>query len=139
MELKNNLIGYRLDKIQKQINGIKLVFENKQTKEKIAMSFKGLLVETPNPSMNKIVVRVELRNVLGFKALSQLRHLGYPVEKYKQLLIQMDDLNEENKTELICVFDKYKITRVVSRRAIIKIILKYFKDYKNSIKFIFNS
>ena len=109
MELKNKLTGCLLIKIQKGITDVKLTFEDKKSKRRLSMSFSGLLFETPFPAINRTVERIEFRNTLGFKAMTQLCQLGFPIDKYGQLLIEMSGSNSENKIELICVFEKYRI------------------------------
>lgn len=109
MELKDKLTGYQLIKIEKGISVVKLTFEDKKSRKRISMTFSGLLFETPFPALNRVVERIEFRNTLGFKAMTQLRQLDYPVDKYGQLLIEMSGSNSESKIELICVYQKYRI------------------------------
>ncbi len=101
MEIGTLIVGSRLNEIQKKPNKVKLVFENTKTGETYALAFDGLLFETTGSALNRKVQNVQLGNVLGFKALTQLRYLDENPEDYNQLFIQMDGSTDEIKFELI--------------------------------------
>ena len=71
------------------------------------MRFEGLIFETPTSPFNKEVISINQREVLGIKAISQLRYENKNPDLYKQLLVKMDD-NGGWKSEIICVFTKIK-------------------------------
>lgn len=101
MELNNVIVGTRLNEIQKKSNDVKLVFENTKTNKTYILTFKGLLFETSAPTLNKRVKNIQLNNTVGFRAASQLRYLNLNPENYRQLFIQMENSNDNNKLELL--------------------------------------
>jgi hypothetical protein len=107
----NHLEGFKLIEIRKTGDKINLIFKRSGHSQKIELSFKGLLFETSTSAITKQVERIDLKNVLGFKAITQLRHQKLNPSEYKQLLIQMEGSSEEYKIELICVFKEYKLTQ----------------------------
>lgn len=110
MEL-NEIIGHKLISIQKTKDAVKLLFKG-HARYMDELSFKGFLFETSSPGINKQVIRTELQNVLGFKALNELKHQNLTPSDYKQLLIQMNEGTEEYKIELICVFKAFKLEQI---------------------------
>jgi hypothetical protein len=103
----NNITDSQLVEITKKPSNNELVFRLRNRKN-IKLNFKGLMFETTYPAINRKVKHIELRRVLGFKGLTQLRHTGQDPKGYQQLLIQMGEENED-KIELICVFKTYKL------------------------------
>lgn len=103
MELNNVIVGTKLNEIQKKSDEVKLVFENH------ILIFKGLLFETSASTLNKRVKNVQLNNTLGFRAISQLRHLNRNPENYRQLFIQMEGSDDNNKLELLGALRNYRI------------------------------
>jgi hypothetical protein len=103
MELNNVIVGTKLNEIQKKSDEVKLVFENH------ILIFKGLLFETSASTLNKRVKNVQVNNTLGFRATSQLRHLNRNPENYRQLFIQMEGSDDDNKLELLGAVRNYKI------------------------------
>ena len=109
MELDQVIIGTKLNEIQKKADGIRLVFENTRTNKIYVLSFKGLLFETSNPTLNRRVKNIQLNKNLGFRALSQLRHLNRNPENYRQLFIQMEGSDDNNKLELLGALRSYTV------------------------------
>ncbi len=117
MEINNDVIvGSKLNEIQKKPDEVKLVFENSKTHKTYVLSFKGLLFETATSSLNRRVKYIDLNNTLGFKAITQLRMLNRNPGNYRQLFIQMEGSNDENKIELLGALRNYKI--LPKRRAV---------------------
>lgn len=110
MELSDVIVGTKLNEIQKKSDGVKLVFENTTTHRVFVLTFNGLLFETSTPTLNKRVKHIQVNNALGFRALSQLRNLNLNPENYRQLFIQMEGSDDNNKLELIGAFGKYRIS-----------------------------
>ncbi|MHA8055519.1 hypothetical protein VR611_06195 [Aquirufa nivalisilvae] len=112
MEL-NNIIGFKLTEIQKTYNLITLFFNKRGTNEKIKLSYEnGLLFETTTPVINRKVTNVNLKSVLGFKAITELRNQSTNPNDFRQLLIEMEGSTSEYKIEIICVFRKHKLKRI---------------------------
>ena len=112
MEL-NKLIGYRLTEIQKTPKQTKLLFSKRGISEKLQLSYeKGLLFETPSPVTDKKVLKVDLKTVLGFKAMTELRNQELTPSEYQQLLIEMEGSTSDYKIELICVFRQHNLRRL---------------------------
>ena len=109
MEITKEISKLKLVEIRKTSNSILLTFEKPRSKKQVQLIFKGLIFETSSFVLNKKVERVELIDILGFKAVTQLKHLGKNPKDYKQLLIKMSGSSEEYKTELICVFKDYQL------------------------------
>lgn len=109
MEINNLIIGSRLHEIQKRPDEVKLVFGNSNSPKAYVLTFRGLLFETPGILLNKKVKNIQLDNRLGFRALSHLRLLDRDPKNYKQLFIQMEGSDEDNKLELIGAIRNYKI------------------------------
>ena len=110
MELNNVIVGTRLNEIQKKSNDVKLVFENTISKKIYVLTFEGLLFETATPALNKRVKSIQLHSTLGFRATSQLRHLNKNPQNYRQLYIQMEGSDENNKLELLGALKNYKMS-----------------------------
>ena len=110
MELSKVIIGTKLNEIQKKMNDVKLIFEDTKTNKVYVLTFEGLLLETSNPTLNKRVKNIQLDSVLGFRAISQLRHLKLNPGNYRQLFIQMEGSNENNKLELLGALKNYKVS-----------------------------
>lgn len=91
---------------------MELVFKNFEAEKNIIMVFNGLVFETTISALNKKVKRIELRNILGFKAVAQLGYQGIKPDGYKQLLMEMEGSSSENKIELICILKDYKMKRL---------------------------
>ena len=111
MELNNDIIGSKLNEIQKNSEGIKLVFENSKTHKVYVLKFDGLLFETSVSAINRKVKTLQWTDNLGFRAMSTLRQMQRNPNNYKQLFIQMEGSNDNNKLELIGAFEKYKIAK----------------------------
>lgn len=112
MEL-NNIIGYRLTEIQKKAKETTLLFNKRGTGEKFKLSYeRGLLFETPTPVTDKKVINVDLKTVLGFKAMTELRNQNMNPNDFQQLLIEMEGSTSDYKIELICVFRQHKLRRI---------------------------
>ena len=109
MELATIITGQKLIEIQKGVNLIKIVFENNLDQSNTILSFQGYLFETNISVLNRKVEYANLRNTLGFKAVAQLRYDKQDFTAFKQLLIQMEGTDDENKIELIAVFKSYTI------------------------------
>jgi hypothetical protein len=109
MELRDVIVGTRLNEIQKRPDDISLVFEDTRTNKVYILNFKGLLFETSGPTLNRKVKSIHLNNVLGFRATTQLRHLNRNPENYRQLYIQMEGSNDNNKLELLGALRNYKV------------------------------
>jgi len=118
MELSKVIVGTKLNEIQKKSDGVKLVFENTDTQKVYVLTFKGLLFETSTPTLDRRVKTVKLNNVLGFRAISQLRNLKRDPNSYRQLFIQMDESNDNNKLELIGALTNYRVS--LRKKAIAK-------------------
>ncbi len=112
MKLDNIIIGSELSQISKTSDKVKLVFKNFEAGNNIILVFHGLVFETTISALNKKVKRIELRNVLGFKAVVQLGYQGIDPNGYKQLLMEMEGSSSENKIELICVLKDYKMKKL---------------------------
>ncbi len=110
MELSEVIIGTKLNEIQKRSDGVKLVFEDTKAKKIYILTFTGLLFETSTPTLNKRVNKIQLNNVLGYRAMSQLRHQKLNPHKYRQLFIQMEGSNENNKLELLGALTNYRVS-----------------------------
>lgn len=112
MEL-NNIIGYKLTEIQKKAKETILLFSKRGTGEKLKLSYnRGLLFETPTPATDKKVIKVDLKTVLGFKAMTELRNQNMNPNEFQQLLIEMEGSTSDYKIELICVFRQHKLRRI---------------------------
>ena len=112
MEL-NSIIGFRLTEIQKTAKQTTLFFAKRGSGEKIQLSFeRGLLFETPSPATDRKVLKIDLKTVLGFKALTELRNQDLNPQDFQQLLIEMEGSTGEYKIELICVFRQHKLRKV---------------------------
>ena len=109
MEINNEIIGAKLSEIQKKPDSVRLVFENPKTKKIYILTFKGLLFETSGVTLNKRVKQIHLADTLGFRAITQLRNLQRKPENYRQLFIQMEGSNDENKFELVGAHRNLKI------------------------------
>lgn len=109
MELDNVIVGATLSEIQKKSDEVKLVFENSKTSKAYVLIFKGLLFETSASTLNRRVKNVQLNNTLGFRATSQLRHLNRNPEDYRQLFIQMEGSDDNNKLELLGALRSYRM------------------------------
>jgi len=110
MELEKKITGFRLVEIQKGVGLIKLAFENEADHSLVVVSFDGYLFETNISVLNRKVEYANLRKVLGFKALAQLRFDNKNISDYQQLLIQMEGTDDENKIELIAVFKSFSLS-----------------------------
>jgi hypothetical protein len=106
MEIET-VIGSKLSEIQKKSDGIRLVFT--KTNHQYELFFNGLLFETPYPTINKKVRMAKLNRVLGFKATTQLRREHKNPKDYKQLYIQMEGSDDENKIELVAALKDYDL------------------------------
>ena len=109
MEL-SQVIGTKLNEIQKKPDVIRLVFENTKTNKAYVLSFKGLLFETSSPTLNRRVKNIQVNRTLGFRALSQLRNLNRNPDNYRQLFIQMEGSDENNKFELVGALRNYRVS-----------------------------
>jgi hypothetical protein len=118
MELSEIIVGTILNEIQKKSDEIKLVFEDTILNRVYVLTFKGLLFETSSPTLNKRVKKVQLTNVLGFRALAQLQHQNLNLNHYRQLFIQMEGSNDNNKLELLGALKDYKVS--ARRKASVK-------------------
>jgi hypothetical protein len=118
MEVDNVIIGSRLSEIKKKPDEVKLVFENSKTKKSYVLSFRGLLFETSGLTLNRRVMNIQINSTLGFRATSQLRHLNRNPHNYRQMFIQMEGSNDDNKLELLGAFRNYKISP--KREAVIR-------------------
>jgi len=105
----DSVVGTKLNEIQKRPDEVKLVFQ-KNDGNTYVLTFKGLLFETSSSTLNKKVINVQLKNNLGFRALSQLRYLHRNPGNYKQLFIQMEGSSDDNKIELLGALRNYKIS-----------------------------
>ena len=110
MELDSVIIGSKLNAIQKKADEIKLVFENSKTGKEYVLSFRGLLFETSASTLNRKVRDIQINDILGFRAISQLRYLKRDPDNYRQIFIQMAGSNDNNKLELFGAFRNYKIS-----------------------------
>lgn len=110
MELSEIIVGTRLNEIQKKSDDVTLIFENTKTNKVYVLTFKGLLFETSNPALNRRVKNVKLNSTLGFRAIAQLRHLNRNPNNYRQLFIQMEGSNDNNKLELLGALRNYKVS-----------------------------
>jgi hypothetical protein len=110
MELANVIIGTRLNEIQKKADDVKLVFHNTKTNKVYVLTFKGLLFETSAPTLNKRVKNVQLNEHLGFRATSQLKYLKRNPDNYRQLFIQMEGSDNNNKFELLGAMSNFKVS-----------------------------
>ena len=109
MELRE-IVGTKLNEIQKKSDDVKLVFEDTKTNKVYVLTFKGLLFETSNPALSRRVKNVHLNDVLGFRAISQLRQLNRNPRSYRQLFIQMEGSNDNDKLELLGALRNYKVS-----------------------------
>ena len=128
MEVGNVIIGLKLSAIQKMPDEVRLVFENSKTKKSYVLSFRGLLFETSGSTLNRRVMNIQINNTLGFRATSQLRHLNRDPHNYRQMFIQMEGSNDNNKLELLGAFRNYKISP--KREALIKNAIVATKSIK---------
>jgi len=110
MELSEIIIGTKLNEIQKKSDDVKLVFEDTKTNKVYVLTFDGLLFETSNPALNRRVKDIRLNSTLGFRAMSQLTHLNRNPNDYRQLFIQMEGSNDNNKLELLGALRNYKLS-----------------------------
>jgi len=110
MELENTIIGLKLIEINKNVDDIKMIFEDANSNVVYILTFKGYLFETGYVALNKRVEHANLRRTLGFKAVTQLRYEGENPAEFKQLLIQMEGSDDENKIEIISVFKEFSLT-----------------------------
>lgn len=118
MEINRTLIGTRLNQIQKLPDVIKLSFEDLKTGKRYLLSFNGLLFETSGSALNRRVKNIQLDTALGILVIHQLRYLNRNTGNYRQLYIEMEGSNEENKLELIGALRTFKIYR--KRKAVPK-------------------
>lgn len=109
MEVSNLIIGSTLSEIQKRADNVKLTFENSRKGKTYFLTFDGILLETSGSSLNRRVKAIQVENILGFRVSSQLRHLHKNLHDYRQIFIQMEGSNDDNKLELIGAFKRYKI------------------------------
>ena len=110
IELTNTIIGLKLIEINKNVDDIKMIFEDVNSNVVYILTFKGYLFETGYVALNKRVEHANLRRTLGFKAVTQLRYEGENPAEFKQLLIQMEGSDDENKIEIISVFKEFSLT-----------------------------
>jgi len=110
MEIDNVLVGTKLNQIQKKPDVVKLVFENSRTHKSYTLTFTGLLFETSGSTLNKRVRNIQLNDTLGMRATTQLRYLNRNPSNYRQLYIQMEGSNEDNKLELLGALRTLKIS-----------------------------
>ncbi len=106
----SEVIGLKLDEIQKKPEQVRLIFENTASKDRYVMAFDGMLFETSGSTLNQVVKDVRFEHVIGFRAASQLRHLNQDPRHYRQMLIQMHGSTDENKRELLGVYKNNKIS-----------------------------
>ena len=111
MEINNAIVGSKLNEIRKKPDEVKLIFENSKTNKVYVLSFKGLLFETSGSTLNRRVKNIQFNNTLGFRATSQLRYLKRNPQNYRQMFIQMEGSNDDNKLELLGAFRNYKISQ----------------------------
>jgi len=104
------IMGTTLNEIQKKPDEVKLIFEHPKTKKTYVLSFRGLLFETSGSTLNRRVKNIEVNETLGYRATSQLRHLNRNPNNYRQIFIQMEGSNDNNKLELLGAFRNYKIS-----------------------------
>ncbi|HEV2354218.1 MAG TPA: hypothetical protein VGR89_08245 [Puia sp.] len=114
MELDQVIIGATLSEIQKKTDKVRLVFEDKTARKSYTVTFDGILLETASPPLNRRVRDVQVNNVLGFRAVSELRSHHKNPNKYKQILIRMEGSTDDNKLELLGAF---KLNTLSSRRS----------------------
>lgn len=131
MEVDNLIVGSKLSQIQKKPDEIRLIFENSKNGEGYVLRFRGLLFETNGSTINKKVKNIQFNNTLGFRATSQLRHLKRDPNNYRQIFIQMEGSNENNKLELLGAFRNYKIS--TKRPAVFKKVANASKGNKSKV------
>ena len=119
MELETDITGLQLVEIKKNVNDIKLILKDPSTNVKKVLSFEGYLFESGISGLNRRIIQVNVRNVLGFKAVNQLQYDGVNTRDYKQILFEMEGSFDDNKIELIAVFKKISFSN--SSRGIKKI------------------
>ncbi len=124
LELSEKIIGTILNEIQKKSDDVQLVFEDTKNNKVYVLIFKGLLFETSNPTLNGRVKDINLNRTPGFRALSQLRHFNLHPKNYRQLFIQMEGFNENNKLELPGALNDYKISPLHRATMKTKTVLK---------------
>lgn len=113
MELREDIIEFKLLKITKTGQSIKLKFFNPKKNKNMQLAYDGFLFETPSIMFyDKSVKKTFYSKNLGFKAITQLRHFNYNVEEYYQLLIVLDGSTDDFKQELTCVFKNYSIQQL---------------------------
>lgn len=110
MALSDVITGTTLSEIQKKQDEVKLVFDDTKTNKRFSLTFKGLLFETSAPALNKRVKNIQLNSTLGFRAIAQLRQLNQNPHHYRQLFIQMEGSNDDNKMELLGAVREYKVS-----------------------------
>jgi hypothetical protein len=123
MEISDVIVGSRLNEIQKKPDEVKLVFENSKTNKVLVLSFKGLLFETSVSALNKRVKYAQLNNTLGVRATAQLQYLKRNPRNYRQLFIQMEGSDDNNKMELIGALRNYRISSKRNTTANAKLII----------------
>ena len=111
MEINSTIIGAKLNEIQKTADEVKLFFEQSATHRVYVLTFEGLLFETSTPSLNRRVKNIELDDVLGFRAISQLRNMHKNPSNYRQLFIRMEGSTDDNKIELLGALKNYKLSQ----------------------------
>jgi hypothetical protein len=104
------IVGTTLEEIQKKPDLVKVVFENKRTRQTLTLSFDGVLLETAGSSLNKRVEEVKINQVLGFRTSTQLLSQRKNPQKYRELLIRMEGSTDDYKLELVGAFMQDKIT-----------------------------
>lgn len=110
MEINNVIVGSKLNEIQKKPDEVKLVFEDMKSHKIYVLTFNGLLFETAGLILNKKVRNIQLKDRLGFRALSNLRSLDISPKDYQQLYIQMEGSSEDNKLELIGAMRNFRLS-----------------------------
>jgi hypothetical protein len=104
------IVGMTLEEIQKKPDLVKVVFENKRTRQTVTLSFDGVLLETGGSSLNKRVEDLKINQVLGFRTSTQLLSQRKNPQRYRELLIRMEGSTDDYKLELVGAFLPGKIT-----------------------------
>lgn len=112
MELRENIIGFSLLQINKMGGTVKIKLHDPLQKRNLQLVFEGLSFETPALLLNQRISRTDLSRTLGFKAISQLRYMGYNTDDFMQLLIVLEKSTDAFKQEIICVFTKYSLQKI---------------------------
>lgn len=100
MEINNVIIGSRLHEIQKKPDEVRLVFEDTHSRRIYVLTFKGVLFETAELTLNKKVKNIQLKNRPGFRPLSYLHSLDRNPGNYKQLFIQTEGSSDDMRKKL---------------------------------------